>query len=60
LAFRADDEDIQKRLNWLIPNQEESGLWKARYLSGGGKDIHLWTTLHVCRLLERFLAPPRE
>jgi hypothetical protein len=55
LGFRADDEDIQKGLEWLIANQEESGLWKARYLSGGDKDIHLWTTLHVCRVLRRYL-----
>jgi hypothetical protein len=55
LGFRANDGDIQKGLDWLIANQEESGLWKARYLSGGDKDIHLWTTLHVCRVLRRYL-----
>jgi len=56
LGFRTDDGDLQKGLEWLIANQEESGLWKARYLSGGDKDIHLWTTLHVCRVLEWFLG----
>jgi len=55
LGFSREDEDIQKGLHWLIANQEESGLWKARYLSGGDKDIHLWTTLHVCRVLRRYL-----
>jgi hypothetical protein len=55
LGFGADDEDVQKGLEWLIANQEDTGLWKARYLSGGDKDIHLWTTLHVCRVLKRYL-----
>jgi hypothetical protein len=55
----ADDGGIQKGLHWLIANQEESGLWKARYLSGGDKNIHLWTTLHVCRVLKRFLVYSR-
>jgi hypothetical protein len=54
LGFSRDDEDIQKGLDWLIANQEDSGLWKARYLSGGDKDIHLWTTLQVCRVLRRY------
>jgi hypothetical protein len=27
-----------------------------RYLTGGDKDIHLWTTLQVCRVLKRFLG----
>lgn len=54
LGFRADDGDVQKGLEWLIANQEESGLWKARYLSGSDKDVHHWTALHVCRVLRRY------
>jgi hypothetical protein len=56
LGFPADDADIQKGLDWLIMNQQPNGLWKARYLSGSDKDIHFWTTLHVCRVLKRFLG----
>lgn len=56
LGFSADDGDIRKGLDWLITNQEQSGLWKARYLSGSDKDIHLWTTLHVCRVLKGYLG----
>jgi hypothetical protein len=55
LGFSADDGDIQKGLDWLIANQENSGLWKARYLSGSDRDIHHWTTLHVCRVLRQYL-----
>jgi hypothetical protein len=35
-------------------NEEKTGLWKARYLTGGDKDIHLWTTLQVCRVLKGY------
>ena len=55
LGFSGEDPDIRSGLDWLIANQEPSGLWKARYLSGGDKDIHHWTTLHVCRALRRYL-----
>ncbi|HJX38186.1 MAG TPA: hypothetical protein VJ714_06290 [Anaerolineae bacterium] len=55
LGFRREDSDIQRGLDWLIANQEDTGLWKARYLSGSDKDIHFWTTLHVCRVLRRYL-----
>ena len=54
LGFSEEDEDIQKGLHWLIANQEETGLWKARYLSGSDRDIHHWTTVHVCRVLRRY------
>jgi hypothetical protein len=55
VGFSADDGDIRKGLNWLASHQELNGLWKARYLSGSDKDIHHWTTLHVCRVLRRYL-----
>ena len=48
--------DIQKGLDWLLANQVANGLWKARYLSRGDKHIHHWTTLHVCRVLKRYLG----
>jgi hypothetical protein len=54
LGFSGDDLDIQQGLEWLIADQEANGQWEARYLSGGDKDIHLWTTLHVCRVLRRY------
>jgi hypothetical protein len=55
LGFAGGDADIHRGLDWLMANQEPNGLWKARYVSGGDKDIHHWTTLHVCRVLKRFL-----
>jgi len=56
LGLSADDGDIRRGVDWLIASQEQSGLWKARYLSGSDKDIHHWTTLQVCRVLKRFLG----
>ena len=55
LGFSRDDEDVQKGLDWLVANQEANGLWRARYVSGGDKDIHHWTTVQVCRVLRRYL-----
>jgi hypothetical protein len=54
LGFSREDPDIEGGLHWLKNSQEKTGLWKARYLSGGDKDIHLWTTLHVCRVLKSY------
>ncbi len=54
LGFSKDDPDIREGLEWLVANQEETGLWKARYETGGDKDIHLWTSLAVCRVFKRF------
>jgi hypothetical protein len=54
LGFSREDPDVEKGLHWLMNNQEESGLWKARYLTGGDKDIHHWTTMHVCSVLRRY------
>ncbi|MGB3903545.1 MAG: hypothetical protein WBB22_01350, partial [Anaerolineae bacterium] len=56
LEFSKDDPDIGRGLDWLVGNQGETGLWEARYLTGGDRDIHLWTTLGVCRVLKRFLG----
>jgi hypothetical protein len=56
MGFSGEDSDIRRGLDWLIASQEQSGLWKARYLSGSDKDIHHWTTLHVCRVLRRYLG----
>ena len=56
LGFSGEDPDIRKGLDWLLDNQVDTGLWEARYLSGGDKDIHLWTTLQVCRVLKRYLS----
>lgn len=56
LGFSREDPDVMKGLDWLIANQEETGQWKAGYLSGGDKDINLWTTLGVCRVLKVFFG----
>ena len=54
LGFSKDDPDIKRGLGWLVTNQEETGLWKAGYLKAGDKDIHLWTSLGVCRVFKRY------
>jgi squalene cyclase len=54
LGFSGEDRDVERGLDWLMANQEPNGLWKARYVSRGDKEIHLWTTVRVCRVLRRF------
>jgi hypothetical protein len=54
LGFSKEDPDIKSGLDWLVANQEETGLWKAGYLKAGDKDIHLWTSLAACRVFKRF------
>ena len=54
LRFRREGSDTERGLDWLAASRVANGLWKAFYRSGSDKDIHLWTTLHVCRVLKRF------
>ncbi len=56
LGFSRSDPKIEKALNWLVSNQEDNGLWKAKLASGKGKDkdVDLWLTLAVCRVFKRY------
>jgi hypothetical protein len=62
IGITADDRDVRKALQWLIDNQQESGLWKASY-SGIHRnaenrrtaETQLWITLAICRIMKRML-----
>ena len=61
LGFSADDEDVQKGLDWFVSNQGENGLWRTSYeqakrkeLSAKEQDAMLWVGLAVCRTIKRF------
>lgn len=54
LGFSKDDADIRSGIDWLIANQEETGLWKSGYPKAKDKGIHLWVSLAACRVLKRF------
>jgi len=56
----SSDEAIQKAVNWLIQNQEDSGLWKTSYstihkntITEKNKEAQLWITYTICKILKR-------
>ncbi|HNQ24859.1 MAG TPA: prenyltransferase/squalene oxidase repeat-containing protein [Phycisphaerae bacterium] len=57
-----DDPDIQRGLDWLIENQEKSGLWRLSYAKKTGaqpakaNEMRLWITLAICRILKRYFG----
>ena len=55
MDLSAQDEDIQKGLNWMIDNQGEDGLWKAYYGKTGEINPDYWVTYAICRVLKYFL-----
>jgi hypothetical protein len=55
LGFTKSDAQIDKALQWLINNQQKTGMWKLHILKGQNKDIlQLWLTLAICRIFKRF------
>lgn len=55
MEFPADDEDIQKGLEWFIQNQDKSGGWKSIYGKFKNPEIDLWVTYAICRVLKFFI-----
>jgi hypothetical protein len=62
IGITSDDRDVRNALQWLIDNQQESGLWKVSYSSihrnaenSRSSDTQLWITLAICRLMKRML-----
>jgi hypothetical protein len=54
LGFSKDDPDIKSGLDWLIANQEETGLWRSGYPNAKDRDVHEWTSLAACRVFKRY------
>jgi len=61
IGLSKDDEDVQNALNWLIENQEESGLWKLSYSeihkaveNQRTREMQSWVSLAICRIFKRF------
>ncbi len=62
IGFTSADQDVANALQWLIENQQESGLWKASYsrIHREPDEIRtaeeqLWITLAICRIMKRLL-----
>ena len=53
IGFPAENEDIQKGLNWILKKQNKQGYWEAGNIKSSIED-HLWVTFAVLRVLKRF------
>jgi len=53
LGFTAEDETIQKGLEWLLKKQNVHGFWECGNKKATMED-HLWVTLAVLRVLKTF------
>lgn len=55
------DEEVEKAIDWIHRNQQETGLWKNSYSkihkSVQNKktyNVQLWISLSICRILKRY------
>jgi hypothetical protein len=53
IGFDAEDERVQRSLNWLLRRQNPDGFWRSGLKKATLED-HLWITLAVLRVLKRF------
>lgn len=63
LGFPRNDSHIGQAVNWLVEHQLDSGLWRINYAKDEDREtlktrqMQLWITLAICRVLKRFHAP---
>ena len=58
LGFSIEDKDIKKGIEWLLINQNESGLWATKYDKGDKNKLELsqlWICYSICKVLKLFL-----
>jgi hypothetical protein len=57
LEFSRKEPKIQEALDWFIDQQKDDGSWNVKVLRpGGDKDIQLWMTLNICRIIKNFYS----
>ena len=56
IGFKMEAPQIAKAVDWLINAQSESGLWYVHLVRGKDKDLNLWITLAICRVIKRFFS----
>jgi hypothetical protein len=54
LGFQKSEPQIDKAIQWLLFNQQETGLWDLKTLKNK-KEYHteLWLSLAICRIIKR-------
>ena len=58
LGFSADDEEVNKALEWFVSKQQENGSWRLSLLRTKDKDLSRWIGLAICRVFKRFYGEP--
>jgi len=64
IGIPKEDENVARALDWLVENQQASGLWKTSYVEKDGKvqghagmkQMEGWITLAICRVFKRYYA----
>lgn len=56
LGFTTDDPQVRKGVEWLLSKQQRTGLWDLTMLKGKDKEINLWMSLVICRVIKRFYS----
>ena len=61
IGIPKEDYDVSCALDWLVGNQQESGLWKNSYSkihkaseNTKSKEARLWISLAICRIFKRY------
>ena len=54
MRFSPEEDNIKEAIGWLIKNQGSDGAWKLKLLRSGDKNLYLWISLAICRVLKRF------
>jgi hypothetical protein len=61
IGIPKDDQDVNRGLDWLVANQQESGLWKNSYSkihkaseNKRSQEARLWISLAICRIFKRY------
>lgn len=61
LGFSKSEPQIEKALDWIISNQQKSGIWNLYILKGHNKNIlQLWLALAICRIFKRFYTAQKS
>ncbi|MFA5432823.1 MAG: hypothetical protein WC929_04795 [Bacilli bacterium] len=58
IGFTIKDRDIEKCIEWLLINQDDSGLWTTAYDKGDKDKLELnrlWIGYNICKILKLYL-----
>jgi hypothetical protein len=54
LGFDQHDTGVVQALDWFVSRQRPTGVWELKVLRGADRDLLLWLSLAICRVLKSF------